>query len=55
MKRRKYNVKETAKCLQSMGDDTMPCFDDIGTPVQISAIFGKEGCEDNVEKSECGM
>lgn len=49
------NVKETAKCLQSMGDDTMPCFDDIGTPVQISAIFGKEGCEDNIEKSECSL
>ncbi|MGL4948644.1 MAG: hypothetical protein ACRC42_04710 [Mycoplasma sp.] len=47
------DIKETAKCLQTGISGDMPCFDNIGTPIQWDAIFGIQGCEGGEEKSEC--
>ena len=51
--RKDPDVKETAKCLQTGTSGEMPCFDAIGTPIQINAIFGVQGCEGNIPISEC--
>ena len=49
------DVKEVAKCLQTGTEGEMPCFDSIGTPIQINAIFGMQGCEGGEEISECSV
>ena len=46
-------IKEIAKCLQTGISGDMPCFDSIGTPIQINAIFGMQGCEGGLNISEC--
>ena len=47
------DIKEIAKCLQSGTSGEMPCFDNLGTPIQIDAIFGQQGCEGGIKMSEC--
>ena len=49
------DVKEVAKCLQTGTEGEMPCFDSIGTPIQINAIFGMQGCEGGEAISECSV
>ena len=49
------DVKEVAKCLQTGTEGEMPCFDSIGTPIQINAIFGMQGCEGGEVISECSV
>ena len=49
------DVKEVAKCLQTGTEGEMPCFDCIGTPIQINAIFGMQGCEGGEAISECSV
>ena len=49
------DVKEVAKCLKTGTEGEMPCFDSIGTPIQINAIFGMQGCEGGEEVSECSV
>ena len=47
------DIKEIAKCLQSGTSGEMPCFDNLGTPIQIDAIFGQQGCQGGDPISEC--
>ncbi|MCQ2817371.1 MAG: hypothetical protein MJ252_08920 [archaeon] len=47
------DIKEIAKCLQSGTSGEMPCFDNLGTPIQIDAIFGQQGCQGGAPISEC--
>ena len=49
------DVKEVAKCLKTGTEGEMPCFDSIGTPIQINAIFGMQGCEGGEAISECSV
>ena len=49
------DLKTVSKCLQSMGEDSMPCFDKIGVPIQLDAIFGAQGCENQEEISDCSV
>ena len=49
------DLKTVSKCLQSIGEDSMPCFDKIGTPVQLDAIFGAQGCEGDEVISDCSV
>lgn len=49
------DLKIVSKCLQSLGEDTMPCFDKIGTPVQLDAIFGAQGCEGDEKVTDCSI
>jgi Niemann-Pick C1 protein len=48
------DIKETAKCLQGKSPD-LPCFDRIGVPVQIDAVLGAQGCENNEKSDECTL
>ena len=42
------DVKKTAQCIPGENDDGRVCFDSIGVPVQVTAIFGGTTCvEDN--------
>lgn len=47
------DLKKMAQCLQSGDSGEMPCFDNLGTPIQIDAIFGQQGCEGGAPISEC--
>ena len=38
------DVKKTAQCIPGENDDGRVCFDDIGVPVQVTAIFGGTTC-----------
>ena len=49
------DLKIVSKCLQSLGEDTMPCFDKIGTPIQLDAIFGAQGCEGDEIITDCSV
>ena len=49
------DLKIVSKCLQSLGEDTMPCFDKIGTPIQLDAIFGAQGCEGDEKVTDCSI
>ncbi len=49
------DIKITAKCLKKSAERDLPCFDRIGTPVQIKAILGKQGCENNEKCDDCNL
>lgn len=49
------DVKITAQCLKRGSEGQMPCFDNLGTPVQINAILGQQGCEDGSKISDCSI
>jgi Niemann-Pick C1 protein len=49
------DIKETAKCLQKGDDTELPCFDRIGVPVQIDAVLGAQGCENNEKGDVCTL
>ena len=49
------DIKFTAKCLKKITDTEKPCFDRIGIPLQINAIFGKQGCEGNEICDDCNI
>lgn len=49
------DIKVTAKCLKKSAERELPCFDRIGTPVQINAVLGKQGCENNEKCDECNL
>ncbi len=49
------NIKDTANCIYKMGENTIPCLDDIGIPVKFSSILGKENCECNLNMTNCNL
>ncbi len=49
------DIKFTAKCLKKSAERDLPCFDRIGTPVQINAVLGKQGCENNEKCDDCNL
>ena len=49
------DIKLTAKCLKKSAERELPCFDRIGTPVQINAVLGKQGCENNEKCDDCNL
>jgi Niemann-Pick C1 protein len=49
------DIKETAKCLKRTAQKDIPCMDRIGAPIQIDAIFGAQGCENNEICDECNL
>jgi len=49
------DIKDTAKCLKKTAEKDLPCFDRIGTPIQIDAVFGAQGCENNEICDECNL
>jgi Niemann-Pick C1 protein len=49
------DIKFTAKCLKKSAERELPCFDRIGTPVQINAVLGKQGCENNEKCDDCNL
>jgi Niemann-Pick C1 protein len=49
------DIKETAKCLKKSAQKDLPCFDRIGIPIQIDAVFGAQGCENNEKCDECNV
>ena len=48
-------VLKQKELLQSMGEDSMPCFDKIGPPIQLDAIFGAQGCEEEGPVTDCNV
>ena len=49
------DIKITAKCLKKSAERDLPCFDRIGAPVQINAVLGKQGCENNEKCDDCNL
>lgn len=49
------DIKETAKCLKKTAQKDLPCFDKNGVPIQIDAVFGAQGCENNEICDECNI
>ncbi len=50
-----HDIKETAKCLKKSAQKDLPCFDRIGVPIQIDAVFGAQGCENDEKCDECNV
>lgn len=49
------DLKIVSKCLKSLEEDTMPCIDKIGMPIQLDAIFGAQGCEGDEKATDCSI
>jgi Niemann-Pick C1 protein len=49
------DIKETAKCLKRTAEKEIPCMDRLGIPIQIDAVFGAQGCENNEICDECNL
>lgn len=49
------DLKNVSKCLQSIEEDTLPCIDKMGMPIQLDAIFGGQGCEGNEKDTDCSI
>jgi len=49
------DIKTTAKCLKKSAERELPCFDRIGAPVQINAVLGRQGCENNEKCDDCNL
>ena len=47
------NIKEIANCIYKMGENTIPCLDDIGIPIQFSSFLGKENCKCDLNITNC--
>lgn len=45
--RSNFNLKKVSKDL--------PCFDRIGTPIMINAVFGGLGCENGEVSDSCNL
>lgn len=49
------DIKETAKCLKKTAVKEIPCMDRLGIPIQIDAVFGAQGCENNEICDACNL
>jgi Niemann-Pick C1 protein len=49
------NIKETANCIYKMGENTIPCLDDIGIPIKFSSFLGKENYECDINITNCNF
>ena len=49
------DLKIVSKCLQSLGEDTLPSLDKIGIPIQLDATFGEQGCEGDEIITVCSV
>jgi Niemann-Pick C1 protein len=49
------DIKETGRCLQTEIGGDLPCFDRLGTPVQLTAIFGKQDCLKGEPNGYCDL